>query len=928
MKRNLFFITILLLGIGTKLYYAYSLSGYLDGDPATIGLMAKDVLEGRFNVFFYGQNFNGPLEAVWLAPFIWFFGLKTITLFCGMIVLYALFLLTIYKLGSLLKDSLVGLYAMAYCAVSTYPLLHNSVFPYGYHMSILVLGNLLLILALINKNIIHWILLGLIAGLGFWNHFIIMYYLAPIAVFLFPGTRLGYKFTGLISFFVGGLPFWLHNLQTNFSSFSFRGGRPYSYYPIDIPLGQALRDFFGYHFSAVLGIQGLNITGLIVWGIFIISLVVFFIRFNKKKFLWLLLLSSIIGFSLSQRFFVISPKYCYFLPLYTVTSIFFAYLVDWLNGKIRYSGVVLLLFLLLFNMGSFAISTSEGKPSDTDRDRYHVKVGIYRYIIDFLDSNKINGVIADFFTVQGLNFMTDKRIAGAEILNGRPPTDELVQSRDRIAIFDCTGFLKTSLDVICKDYKITQVGPYGDIAYGFSQYGYYGRCIESEHWKVKTNYNKRDSMYSFDKNTDRFWSSVKHKSPGMYYELDMGRVYKVYRFIVFNISPHLNNFPASYRIKVSKDGVDWDTVQTSENPQPLFWSGPRPYWEYYNGRWEVIFKPQDARFIRIEQTDYGKWAWMINELYVYEYLGEYEPKWLGSARQLYQYLLDNHIRFVYADFWLSAKIREWSRGRIGALRVVNECYPKREHTSRLMELDEDTAIIIEKAEETDLEELLQYFDLLLDKVYFGDYICYRFKELNSWQRYFLENQRCLYWLGITMAKTNIYLYNQILASYGARSNKKQLLKFKHLCQPQIERNVVFKNGITFLGYRLFQYKGRLRISYYWKTPSTIPEGLVVFVHFTKDRKIIFQGDHPLLENYPKPIIPLKDWIYVERYWVDVPPETGPGIYKINLGLYMPDKKGRRIRIKYPGNLKSSSAEVGKVKFLPDVTSGASTGYDL
>jgi hypothetical protein len=938
------------LGVGKNLYYANRLSGYLDGDSATIGLMADDVLHGKIHIFFYGQEYNGSLEYLWLVPFIYLFGLSPFVCMAGLIALYGVFLLTTYELGRLIKNKYIGLLAMTYCAICPYPLLHNAVFSYGYRISIMVLGNLILIISLLidrnRRNVLLWILLGLTAGLGFWNHLSIVYYLVTAFIFLCINKDIFrnflYYIVAAVFFFIGSLPFWIRTVQTKFITFKLyeQPGWSYKYVDTAITTFQAVKRIFTYHIAGLLGAEQVDFFAFIVWGVIASGGVVFLWRVNKKKMILLIFLCSFLFFSLQHKIFIDSPKYGYFIPLYIVISIWFAYFLDWTYSKSRYLSVGIFLFIVSFNISDLTISANEGRKSKEDINLYNENVEKYDSLLKFINENHIKGVIVDFVTAQGINLMTNRKISAGELLNGRVPEDTKVAEKNNVSFFDCTHFIKSSVNSISKEFKRTDISGHS-ILYGFKPHDYYGREIDPVAWKARSNYNSEYSKYGFDRTLKKNWTSGVPKRPNMYFEVDLGRVYNVYRLIVLNFDSQLANYPEKYAIETSKDGIIWNKVNAGRQAQPLFWSGPRIYWDYYNGRWEIIFKPVNARFIRIKQLDFGKWPWIIDELFIYEYSGDKKytvRDYVYSAKKIYQYAFKEKIGFIYADHWLSAKIQRWSNGEIGSLDIRNECFPDRKYVSRLMEINENTLIVVNKSDADLFEKMLVSFELPVDKECFGENIGYRFILLNDWQKFFLKRQKCFYWTGINIAKINMHIYSQILTEYGklladsgdilqamnyykkavevsprditarkalieyykgenlSNEYKKQLLKYNHLCVPKVKKEIEFKNGVKFLGYSIFQYKGKLRITYYWKFPKKISKDIDVFVHFVKNGKIVFQNDHYLLSQYPEPVISYSDCLFIERYWIKVPEVKGSGVYDLVMGLYT-SANGKRIRIK-------------------------------
>src|SRR5579884_4378047 len=72
-----------------------------NSDEDTIGVMALHIAyHGEHPIFFYGQNYMGPLEAYLGAGLFHLFGASLFTLRLGMVLCFALFLASTYLLTS------------------------------------------------------------------------------------------------------------------------------------------------------------------------------------------------------------------------------------------------------------------------------------------------------------------------------------------------------------------------------------------------------------------------------------------------------------------------------------------------------------------------------------------------------------------------------------------------------------------------------------------------------------------------------------------------------------------------------------------------------------------------------------------------------------------------------------------------------------
>lgn len=96
-------LAIIALAVGVRLFLLALGWPQTDSDEGTMGLMALHIAyHGKFPLVFYGQNYLGTLEAYLAAAFFLLFGPSLFTLRLSVIVLFALFLLSIYLLVCLL----------------------------------------------------------------------------------------------------------------------------------------------------------------------------------------------------------------------------------------------------------------------------------------------------------------------------------------------------------------------------------------------------------------------------------------------------------------------------------------------------------------------------------------------------------------------------------------------------------------------------------------------------------------------------------------------------------------------------------------------------------------------------------------------------------------------------------------------------------
>ena len=188
-------LLVLILAGGALIRLLFLATPWMDSDMAINGLMARHILGGAFPVFFYGQPYCGTIEAYWTAPFFLLFGADRFTLDLAILVLSLFFIGLVYLLALKVLDSPGALLAAWFTAVPSYYLINHSVLARSAYIEIPLLGTLLFILTLMaapgdRPRKAVFLALGLISGTAAWTHFLIIFYLIPLGLFLFLKDKL------------------------------------------------------------------------------------------------------------------------------------------------------------------------------------------------------------------------------------------------------------------------------------------------------------------------------------------------------------------------------------------------------------------------------------------------------------------------------------------------------------------------------------------------------------------------------------------------------------------------------------------------------------------------------------------------------------------------------------------------------------------
>lgn len=957
MKYKIFFWIILCIGIFIRIYHIWSAPFvYVHRDNCTIWLMAKHILEGNMPLFFYGQYYLGPLEALTTALYFLIFGINVYTLNLGTISYSAIFILSSYFLGKELKDRTLGLMVMLYAALPSWYFFYESIAPLGYHIEILLLGNLIFLLVLkmphiesTLKRAVYYVMLGSCTGIGIWTHYIILYYLIPAFIYMIVNEKwiniLKNSIYFMASCFIIAFPFWMFSFKYNFVTFSFPKSKGLS---ISLKYFEELKDYILYMFNIDFYSPNMNYFKLIML-ILYFTAVVYFIyssvltrRFflNKRSinvYLFLSIILLYVGYKANRA---AGFGYNYLLPVFTFMGISLAYSCNSISKRNRVLGISFFIYIIGFNVYDLFdyISVSRIK-SKINREEIYNKIAYYK-------RNKLYNFIGFEPKFRPLIFFSNEEIAAMGYTEYQcNKYADIVEAGNHVAFSDSDNHLKEMLDNICKSYNCL-----GDFRYNFRPHPYEVGVISPGGWNAWAGSNSSYAEYAYDRNYDNYWTNS-DKDMNLEYIIDMGKVYKICKL---GISDFRGDGPSDFKIQVSIDNRLWLDVVNIKDPQPLFWSGPRLYWHYVDGRYEYYFQPVDAQFIRLISCGKIIEPWLINEVFLYEYIGDREFKikdYVKDAHDIVRFLTNRNTKFVYADFWMSANVRKISNGRIEALVPYNSFLPPRKNMARDIHIDNETVFVIQKENISELEVILHEFELLFKKKEFNRYICYyflsipeEFKSIPSLQwigigvaRYSVKEleEWCYKWARIMDEKNNlvradvyyqgalryfcgnIRVYLDALNFYKKSLNVQKYRKTEKIIKskftPTFRCSVDFGNGIKFIGWSYVDLKitGRniFIMNYYWNIEHSFRERIFVFVYFLKNGKIVFQNDHRLLDKYIDSSIALSGGIWKESCMLRLPEDIQGGEYIIKIGLWLPSKNNKRIRVK---GTESTSVEIGKI----------------
>ena len=205
---------------------------HTNADEDTMGIMAMHIAyNGEHPIFFYGQNYMGTLEAYLAAGFFRVIGASVFSLRLGPLLLFALFLTSMYLLASLLYTKKLALITLSLLTLGSSIMLDTELVAIGGYPELLFFGTLSLLLATwlalsydqyasprrrLWRSIAYgcW---GLAVGLGFWSDYLMLPFIlvSGLLLVLFCWRELfkGAIFPLFLGLVIGAFPLIVYNLH-------------------------------------------------------------------------------------------------------------------------------------------------------------------------------------------------------------------------------------------------------------------------------------------------------------------------------------------------------------------------------------------------------------------------------------------------------------------------------------------------------------------------------------------------------------------------------------------------------------------------------------------------------------------------------------------------------------------------------------------
>ncbi|HEY3992638.1 MAG TPA: hypothetical protein VGM01_07125, partial [Ktedonobacteraceae bacterium] len=190
----------------------------VNSDEGTMGIEAMHIaFQGQHPIYLYGQPYMGVLEAYIAASFFHLFGISSITLRLGMLIMFALFLVAIYWLGSLLYSKKLALAALVLLSLATSDMLVQQLRAVGGAIETILFGAWMFVIAYLladsagrkdRKRLFLFVAWGFTAGIALWVHILVLPFVLCsgllILVFCYREWRSAAIPCLLLGLFIGG----------------------------------------------------------------------------------------------------------------------------------------------------------------------------------------------------------------------------------------------------------------------------------------------------------------------------------------------------------------------------------------------------------------------------------------------------------------------------------------------------------------------------------------------------------------------------------------------------------------------------------------------------------------------------------------------------------------------------------------------------
>lgn len=686
-KTDFLIIAFLLILAGAvRLSFAFSAPYAIDYDSSMVGTMAQNMIrEGRFETFFYGESYSGTFEAFCTFLFFFIFGESKAVLFGTTAFLSLINLLLCFFLAKECFNKRTGIITLLLLIIPAWEALLYSYFPrVVYAVTPLFSTALLLVTVKLIKNPSSkfFVLMGLLLGIGWWNHALIIYAATTsflMLLFFYPRVFIDKRSILIFVFMIiGSLPWWIFNFQSDFSSIKIMCNQPptslmtgiENIFLIQLPalfftpwyIPQTAHEIFSNKYHKLLFII-LSVLSLI-------PLIRIFIKKTTREeklaaAVPLMLFCVCLVFLLYGFRRYTSPRFV--LPFYYASIILMAFGFDYFLSKMKGLTFLALSCFILFKLDGYLLLHKNVIPHEEQRSENFKR----DYIDPLLALNVPFGITSLWDKATQISFLTGQKI---QIAAESEESDRMLELRtdafeSPFLLFsnkndfsyeenlqsafpaDYKTAFKNENTVILSDLQIKPGKAYRAIPF---------TSLYTDHSE------KKPFNFLFDRNPNTFYESQAETDGSFQMMIQMDKPQKVSRMmLISNASVFAQNPDSLLKIFTSKDGKTWDLKKIIKQPTPVYLSSHKITFHTNIPKYEYDIPSPDAiSWIKLESNC----SFYYSEAYLFEELQS--PLTLNcEVSKLAEFINSSGFEKVFIERHKSAKLI--SSGRLTKAKVVN-----------------------------------------------------------------------------------------------------------------------------------------------------------------------------------------------------------------------------------------------------------------
>lgn len=615
----LFIILLVIIGAALRLDFMIAYDFVPDSDEAIVGLMAKHIMEGAdVPTFYYGQHYMGSFEPFLVSLLFKFFGYQTELLKIVPLIFSLLLILALGAIGYELGGRKGALITALITAIPPSTLVVWSGKARGGFIELVFIG------AFVTLSCFWWVksgkfdfkrlaIISFLLGFGWWTNNQIVYFYPAVGLILiwlaFKTTKTffqGLKLTTFATIFsfcfwiLGGLPFWLYNLNNDFASFK-QLLRDH-----EATLSEHLIGFFQNSLPILLGgkrdwhVEELfpysSLLSVLLYALPILIALLFLLFDSNQKikpkvfYLFILLITSATVFILSPYGYL-SEAPRYLLPIYVAIIPLAGFGISLLYNKKQNTLASTIIFgILALNLSSSYLFNRAvpGEPFVFSGERVSRD---HQELYDFLKSSNIKWIRTNYWigyriayeTAEEIKFLVfqdpyQRRIEQYEIDGAKEGLHQI----PLVLVPKQAEIVKQALDVSGYKYRETIKSGYVifyDLVYPIPE-GFKLIEISPSKYKAIASDHNQTINNAYDGDLDTRWGSGRAQSAGMQIEFMLDTP-QIVRAIDYHLGAFIHDYPRELAIYGIDEAGNRLELIKAEDHKSLRFLVTGDYWRIY-----------------------------------------------------------------------------------------------------------------------------------------------------------------------------------------------------------------------------------------------------------------------------------------------------------------------------------------------------------